>query len=573
MKGGLPLKKHCFVLLPMLAGLLFAACAAEEAPREVLPVFAEVTEDYESLLTDPADAALWQELQLPSLTLEGEGERRIIGREDWLVQPALQNGEACTVYLKLQENEWKLDAAASFGVNDTPAAEWLQQSNLFTAAVNAALSDEPLPEAYAKLEDDSYYTVALSERGGEAVIAVARRASDEDALYALLSRGGEHAIRLRLAALPDQNTLRVTHYLGEGWLDEEAILREQNTALMYAVGMGDLQTVDALLGNDNRSVTDPNGDGLLFLALQSGSAEMVELVAGRGCTDEMGNIYAVEEDELTDFEEKVRQRILLQREVMGLSNGCCEGTAVRYLLDERNSVMLAAYLEHYSPETELSEAESALLAEQYKVEAGERANLLDAAVLNDDAPSAEVLLQHNVGATELLRQKLRADPTDFSDEVLAVLGARQYFGELDEVMGDYRAFRESYEAEAGEICRRFAQEYAEYRAAFDADDAFAAAALWDSGLRVTILDQLAAVQKVAYPKTPAIADLWELMFDYADMMDTAGYYYRHITYTTYIVNRRYYRYLFENRLGRADKLYEQFLREKAVYDRLLDQMG
>ena len=62
----------------------------------------------------------------------------------------------------------------------------------------------------------------------------------------------------------------------------------------------------------------------------------------------------------------------------------------------------------------------------------------------------------------------------------------------------------------------------------------------------------------------------DLMFEYADMMDTAGYYYKRISLSTYVVTRRYYRALFEDRLGKAHTLYEEFRRQTAVYDGLLE---
>ena len=85
-------------------------------------------------------------------------------------------------------------------------------------------------------------------------------------------------------------------------------------------------------------------------------------------------------------------------------------------------------------------------------------------------------------------------------------------------------------------------------------DSFAAAGIMDSGLLDEIVGQLQAVQNVAKPETEAINALWDLMYEYADMMDTAGYYYKRISLSTYVVTRRYYRALFENRLGRAHAL-------------------
>lgn len=122
---------------------------------------------------------------------------------------------------------------------------------------------------------------------------------------------------------------------------------------------------------------------------------------------------------------------------------------------------------------------------------------------------------------------------------------------------------------AGESCRRFERDYAAYCEAMEKGDSFAAAGIMDSGLLDEIVGQLQAVQNVAKPETEAINALWDLMYEYADMMDTAGYYYKRISLSTYVVTRRYYRALFENRLGRAHALYEEFKHQTAVYDGLL----
>ena len=165
---------------------------------------------------------------------------------------------------------------------------------------------------------------------------------------------------------------------------------------------------------------------------------------------------------------------------------------------------------------------------------------------------------------------LQTSPTVLSDEMLALLGRYRYFGVLDEVLADYRSFKESYEAVAGESCRRFERDYAAYCTAMEKGDSFAAAGIMDSGLLDEIVGQLAAVQDVEKPATDAIDALWDLMFEYADMMDTAGYYYKRISLSTYVVTRRYYRALFEDRLGKAHTLYEEFRRQTAVYDGLLE---
>ena len=176
-------------------------------------------------------------------------------------------------------------------------------------------------------------------------------------------------------------------------------------------------------------------------------------------------------------------------------------------------------------------------------------------------------------ASAHLQQQLRPLLSADSLDVLRGLEGEAsacYFGVLDEVLADYRSFKESYESVAGESCRRFERDYEAYCSAMEKGDSFAAAGIMDSGLLDEIVGQLAAVQDVEKPATDAIDALWDLMFEYADMMDTAGYYYKRISLSTYVVTRRYYRALFEDRLGKAHTLYEEFRRQTAVYDGLLE---
>ena len=210
------------------------------------------------------------------------------------------------------------------------------------------------------------------------------------------------------------------------------------------------------------------------------------------------------------------------------------------------------------------------MVRRYGIESAQTGNLLDLAVAAGKAEPAAVLLQNGVSASPLLLKKLQASPTQLSEQMLAVLGRYHYFGVLDEVLEDYRSFRESYEEVAGESCRRFERDYDAYCAAMERGDSFAAAGIMDSGLLEEIVGQLKAVQNVEKPKTDAINALWDLMYEYADMMDTAGYYYKRISLSTYVVTRRYYRALFENRLERAHELYEEFGRQISVYDQLLE---
>ena len=266
------------------------------------------------------------------------------------------------------------------------------------------------------------------------------------------------------------------------------------------------------------------------------------------------------------------QQLLSTLEEQHTDTGCTAPSIAYYCTAMGNAERLSLYLAHFplsAEEAALPEGDSTTAALRYGVESAQTGNLLDLAVANDDTETAAVLLQNGVTASPLLLKKLQASPTTLSYEMLALLGSYRYFGVLDEVLADYRAFKESYEAVAGESCRRFERDYAAYCEAMEKGDSFAAAGIMDSGLLDEIVGQLQAVQNVAKPETEAINALWDLMYEYADMMDTAGYYYKRISLSTYVVTRRYYRALFENRLGRAHALYEEFKHQTAVYDGLL----
>ena len=333
------------------------------------------------------------------------------------------------------------------------------------------------------------------------------------------------------------------------------------------------QEESCTIGNEgNVSVTDRNGDGLLWAALQSGNAETVELVVKAGATGENHNLYWAEPAALTIAERQDWQQLLSTLEEQHTDTGCTAPSIAYYCTAMGNAERLSLYLAHFplsAEEAALPEGDSTTVALRYGVESAQTGNLLDLAVANDDTETAAVLLQNGVTASPLLLKKLQASPTTLSDEMLALLGSYRYFVVLDEVLADYRAFKESYEAVAGESCRRFERDYAAYCEAMEKGDSFAAAGIMDSGLLDEIVGQLQAVQNVAKPETEAINALWDLMYEYADMMDTAGYYYKRISLSTYVVTRRYYRALFENRLGRAHALYEEFKHQTAVYDGLL----
>ena len=366
--------------------------------------------------------------------------------------------------------------------------------------------------------------------------------------------------------------LRVVTVLCQGWLEKESVLRVQSEQLLWAARHGENDTLRLLLNEGNVSVTDRNGDGLLWAALQSGNAETVELVVKAGATGENHNLYWAEPAALTIAERQDWQQLLSTLEEQHTDTGCTAPSIAYYCTAMGNAERLSLYLAHFplsAEEAALPEGDSTTVALRYGVESAQTGNLLDLAVANDDTETAAVLLQNGVTASPLLLKKLQASPTTLSDEMLALLGSYRYFGVLDEVLADYRAFKESYEAVAGESCRRFERDYAAYCEAMEKGDSFAAAGIMDSGLLDEIVGQLQAVQNVEKPETEAINALWDLMYEYADTMDTAGYYYKRISLSTYVVTRRYYRALFENRLGRAHALYEEFKHQTAVYDGLL----
>lgn len=562
--------------LPWLAALmLFTGCAGQAAPS-VLAVFAAEPEERLTLLTDPADLDCWDALALDEVAAEEPtGDAVTIGGESWLAVPATLRGTPYTLWLRaMPDDSWQLDLAASFGLNRIPAAEWDRQGGLFTVRVTASLLEE-LPAGYEQYAGIRF-PLLLRDADGEEKIAVAPRdTEDGEALLQLLSDGKEHRLLLRLRAMQggEEPILRVAACCGEGWLDQEAILRAQCGELLAAVRSGRAETAAALLTEQNISVTDENGDGLLYLALLSGDADTVSLLADRDCPAENRNYYRID-GALTEEEQADREALLDSIRQKGRSPGCIAGSIVYQLTASGNADALGLYLDYYPCDWEIPAGEDAILTAYYGGGADPTAaNLLDIAVTANDAATARVLLSHGAPASGLLRQALRQNPVSFSRGMLAVLGEHRCFGELDDVLADYAAFKESYEQEAGNACTRFEKLYNDYMDAAANGDYFQAAAVMDSGLLKTIVGQLTAVKQVQEPQTDAIGSLWDLMYEYADMMDTAGWYYKRIARSTYSVTRNYQKYMFELRLSQGEKLYNEFITATATYDWLLENIG
>ncbi len=565
------LKRWTALLLAVM--LIFLTACGAQKEYKLSAVFAAAEEDRPQWLADPDNAALWEQLGLSgSVVSDGDPAALTIGAQHWVLQPAAVEGRSVTLcYCIDEQNRPLLDLRASFGINVLPVEEWTACENLFIVRVWAQQGGK-LPENYLSEEDEGLnrYAVLLTDPiTGESASAVA---SDAE-LQALLADGEPHALCLRLRAMQQgEPSLRVVTVLCQGWLEKESVLRVQSEQLLWAARHGENDTLRLLLNEGNVSVTDRNGDGLLWAALQSGNAETVELVVKAGATGENHNLYWAEPAALTIAERQDWQQLLSTLEEQHTDTGCTAPSIAYYCTAMGNAERLSLYLAHFplsAEEAALPEGDSTTAALRYGVESAQTGNLLDLAVANDDTETAAVLLQNGVTASPLLLKKLQASPTTLSDEMLALLGSYRYFGVLDEVLADYRAFKESYEAVAGESCRRFERDYAAYCEAMEKGDSFAAAGIMDSGLLDEIVGQLQAVQNVAKPETEAINALWDLMYEYADMMDTAGYYYKRISLSTYVVTRRYYRALFENRLGRAHALYEEFKHQTAVYDGLL----
>lgn len=562
--------------LPVLAALLLlGGCGQETKEYDALSVFSVDASRRGGYLTSASDTDLWEELGLSGLTVtQGEYSETTIGEEQWLTVSTTLSGDDAKLYFCQDEHgNWQLDLRASFGVNELPITEWEAQDDILTERVTASLSDE-LPEQYTPYAA-THYAVRLTDYTGEnGITAVCtRESSDGDALYTLLSDGKEHRVLLGLRAFSAESgeTLwRITRFAENGWLNREAVLRSQCTALLRAVQISDYGKTSELLHAGNAAVTDENGDGLLYYALRDNDADLANLLIGRGCGRDNDNEYWHDMRFLLDFERSDIEALTARLRQQGKDPGCTAESLSHYLVRESNNASLQLYLSAFEPQIDLSPLESANIASRYGLEAeGETANLLDIAVLNNSAAVAQTLLSDGVQSSALLRQKIYLEPTSFSDQMLIVLGKQNYFGVLSEVLNDYRAFRESYNEVAAESVEKFTNSYNQYLDAVIADDTFAARAVMDSSLLSDIVRQLETVQKVQQPGTEAISSLWELMYDYADTMDTAGYYYKRTARTTYVVTRRYFVSMFETRLEEGEELRSRFFAQLTLYDKLL----
>ena len=565
------------VLLPLLAAfLLLFGCGGEPKEYDVLSVFSADASRRSDFLTQVGDSTLWDELHLNGVTVtQGECREIKVGQEQWLSVSAKVSGDDAVLYfLQDSKGKWQLDVRTSFGVNSIPMEEWEEQEGILTVMVTASLSQEELPEPYLPYEA-AHYTVEVADYTGEnAITAVCtRESSDGDTLHSLLSDGQKHRVLLRLRAMTmeDGDTVwRITQFVQGDWLDSEARLRSQNIALLQAVRQGDTAKVGELLTADNIRVTDSNGDGLLFLAFQDNEMDTANLLMSKGCGSGNDNIYWHDMKYLCDFERSDIQALVNRIKQNGGAPGCTAESISHYLVLESKNTALAAFLAYYEPQNELSELESAELCARYGLETkGVTANLLDIAVLNNSAPVAQALLNDGVQATELLKQKIYLTPTYFSDQMLAVLGKQNYFGVLSEVLEDFKTFRQSYDDKAASVVERFHNSYNRFMDATVANEDFATKAIMDSSLLEDIEKQLGAVQKVTQPRTEAINALWNLMYQYADTMDTAGYYYKRTARSTYVVTRRYLYSMFETRLEQGEEYRTEFFRELAIYDKLL----
>lgn len=561
--------------LAAAAAILFllSACGQKTEEYDALAVFSAQPSNRSDYLTNASDVFLWDKLGLGGVTVTtGDTTERIVDKERWLTVRAELSGEENMLYLRRDpQGEWRLDLTASFGVNPLPLSEWGSEQGFFTARVTASLGGE-LPAPYQE-HAATHYTVEIQDYTGEGTLTAVftRESSDGEALHRLLSDGGEHRVLLRLRELPAEGETplwRVTQYVAEGWFNEETELRRQNTALLEAVRQGRTEQVEALLTPQNVHVTDENGDGLLFLALRDHHDEIAELLIRMGVSGQNDNIYWHNMCHLLDFEREDVLTLTGKMRKGGGNAGCTAESLEHYLVQRSNNSALMIFLSAFEPQGTLSMAESWSLAERYGLELETPANLLDVAVLEGSAQTAETLLIDGLRASALLKEKLRLEPTSFSEQMLAVLGQQNYFGVMDEVLEDYGAFRKSYLKAASEEVKKFHEQYNRFLDAAVAGKQTEAYAIMDSGLLSAIEHQLAAVQRVEKPRTEAIGALWDLMFRYADMMDTAGYYYKRTAYSTYAVFRHYNLSRFQNRLERGEELRNRFLTEFETYERL-----
>ncbi len=279
------LKRWTALLLAVM--LIFLTACGAQKEYKLSAVFAAAEEDRTQWLADPDNAALWEQLGLSgSVVSDGDPAALTIGAQHWVLQPATVEGRSVTLcYCVDEQNRPLLDLRASFGINVLPVEEWTACEDLFIVRVWAQQGGK-LPENYLSGEDEGLnrYAVLLTDPiTGESASAVA---SDAE-LQALLADGEPHALCLRLRAMQQgEPSLRVVTVLCQGWLEKESVLRVQSEQLLWAARHGENDTLRLLLNEGNVSVTDRNGDGLLWAALQSGNAETVELVVKAGATGE-----------------------------------------------------------------------------------------------------------------------------------------------------------------------------------------------------------------------------------------------------------------------------------------------
>lgn len=287
------LKRWTALLLAVM--LIFLTACSAQKEYKLSAVFAAAEEDRPQWLADPDNAALWEQLGLSgSVVSDGDPAALTIGAQNWVLQPATVEGRSVTLcYCVDEQNRPLLDLRASFGINVLPVEEWTACEDLFIVRVWARQGGD-LPENYLSGEDEGLnrYAVLLTDPiTGESASAVA---SDAE-LQALLADGEPHALCLRLRAMQQgEPSLRVVTVLCQGWLEKESVLRVQSEQLLWAARHGENDTLRLLLNEGNVSVTDRNGDGLLWAALQSGNAETVELVVKAGATGENHNLYWAE---------------------------------------------------------------------------------------------------------------------------------------------------------------------------------------------------------------------------------------------------------------------------------------
>ena len=303
------LKRWTALLLAVM--LIFLTACGAQKEYKLSAVFAAAEEDRPQWLADPDNAALWEQLGLSgSVVSDGDPAALTIGAQHWVLQPATVEGRSVTLcYCVDEQNRPLLDLRASFGINVLPVEEWTACEDLFIVRVWARQGGD-LPENYLSGEDEGLnrYAVLLTDPiTGESASAVA---SDAE-LQALLADGKPHALCLRLRAMQQgEPSLRVVTVLCQGWLEKESVLRVQSEQLLWAARHGENDTLRLLLNEGNVSVTDRNGDGLLWAALQSGNAETVELVVKAGATGENHNLYWAEPAALTIAERQDWQQLL-----------------------------------------------------------------------------------------------------------------------------------------------------------------------------------------------------------------------------------------------------------------------